>query len=398
MTAEAPLVATQAGLREVADAVRAAGAFALDLEFVPEGRYVPELALAQVAWGDPEAPSLAAVDPLEVDPLPLAELVADEGVETIAHAAQADLALLGARYGVRGRAIRDTQIAAAFAGYGDQVGYASLVRGLLGVDLPKGSQYSEWLRRPLTERQLAYALDDVRYLQRVWAALRGRLEAEGRLAWADEECERLAEASARRPPPEEGWRRVKGWTGLGERGRGALRALAAWREREARRGNRPPSRVLADRSLLELARAAPDGEDGLRAVRGVDAGVVRRHGAELIRAIREGADDPPPREDARRPLPPRGEVWAAALHGLVRARALGSGVAPRFAGPRSEIETVVRWWLEGDRSRPPDTALLRGWRRDLAGEAILGWLRGDAALVADPDSEAGIALVPLAPR
>ena len=394
MSAGAHLVTAEAQLREVADAVRAAGAFALDLEFVPEGRYVPELALAQIAWGDPDAPSLAAVDPLEVDTLPLAELVADERVATIAHAAQADLALLGARHGVRGRAIRDTQIAAAFAGYGDQIGYAPLVRALLGVDLPKGSQYSEWLRRPLTERQLAYALDDVRYLHRVWAALRERLEARGRLAWVEEECERLAEASARRSPPEEGWRRVKGWSGLGARGRGALRALAAWREEEARRGNRPPSRVLADRSMLELARAAPDGEDGLRAVRGVDGGVVRRHGEAMLRAIREGAADPPPREETRKPLPPRGEVWASALHGLVRARALGAGVAPRFAGPRSEIEAVVRWWLDGDRAEPPDTALLRGWRRDLAGEAILGWLRGDAALVADPDSEAGIALVP----
>ena len=390
------IAATAERLGAIAAEIREAGRFALDIEFVPEGRYVPELALVQVAWGDAERPRLAAIDPLEVDVRSIAGLVADERIETIAHAAQADLALLAARYGVRGRAIRDTQIAAAFAGFGDQVGYAPLVQGLLGVRLEKGSQYSDWLRRPLSPRQLAYALDDVRYLHRVWEALRDRLGANGRLPWAAEESERLAEAAARRPAPEDCYRRVKGWGSLGRRAQGALRELAAWREEEARRGNRPPSRVLGDRSLLELARSAPRDEDGLRAVRGVEAGVVRRHGARLLAAIARGAERPPVRESAREPLPPAGEVWAAALHGLVRARALEAGVAPRFAGPRSEIEAVARWWLEGDRAAPPPLPLLGGWRRELAGEAILEWLRGDAALVADPAAGSGVRLEPRA--
>ena len=209
-----------------------------------------------------------------------------------------------------------------------------------------------------------------------------------------EECARLAVSAARRLPPEESYRRVKGWSGLRSRPLGALRELAAWREREALRGNRPPSRVLNDRSLVELARTAPGSEDGLASVRGVDAGVVRHHGAELLRAIRDGAADPPELEQARTPLPPRGEVWAAALHGLVRARALSARVAPRFVGPRSDIEAVVRWWLEGDREELPDVPLLRGWRGELVGAAALEWLRGDAALVVDPDSEAGIELEP----
>ena len=152
--------------------------------------------------------------------------------------------------------------------------------------------------------------------------------------------------------------------------------------------------MLNDRSLLELARTAPGSEDGLRSVRGVEAGLVRRHGAALIRAIRDGRDDPPERDQTRKPLPPQGEVWAATLHGLVRARALSANVAPRFVGPRSDIEAVVRWWLEGDRDDPPDLPLLGGWRGDLVGNAIVSWLRGEAALVVDPDSPGGIELQP----
>ena len=394
---EGALVTSRDGVAAVAEAIAAAGSFTLDLEFVPENRYVPELGLVQVGWdggGGLDDLDVAAIDPLVVDPSPVLALVGDEAIETITHAAQGDLHILAHRFSVRARALRDTQIAAAFLGYGDQIGYAPLVESTIGVRLEKGSQYTEWLRRPLTDEQLRYALDDVRYLGRIWEQQRAALDAGGRLRAVIEECDRLAETASTRPPPEEAYRRVKGWSGLRSRPLGALRQLAAWREREALRANRPPARVLNDRSMLELARAAPTSEEGLRSVRGVDAGVVRRHGETLIRAIRDGRNDPPERDQARKPLPPQGEVWAAALHGLVRARALGANVAPRFVGPRSDIEAVVRWWLEGDRDTPPDLPLLGGWRGELVGTAILSWLRGEAALVVDPDSPGGIELQP----
>ena len=391
------LVTTEDGVAAVAEGIRAAGAFTLDLEFVPENRYVPDLGLVQVGWdggGGIDALEVAAIDPLAVDPSPVLTLVGDEAIETITHAAQGDLAILAHRFSVHARSLWDTQIAAAFLGYGDQIGYAPLVESTIGVHLEKGSQYTEWLQRPLTDEQLVYALDDVRYLGAIWAQQRAALTADGRLQPVLEECDRLADAASNRPPPEEAYRRVKGWSGLRARPLGALRQLAAWREREALRANRPLSRVLNDRSLLELARAAPGSEDGLRSVRGVEAGIVRRHGAALIRAIREGRDDPLERDQTRKPLPPQGEVWASALHGLVRARALSADVAPRFVGPRSDIEAVVRWWLEGDHDDPPDLPLLGGWRGDLVGNAIVSWLRGEAALVVDPDSPGGIELQP----
>ena len=292
---EGSLVTTAEGVEAVADGIRAAGAFTLDLEFVPEGRYVPDLGLVQVGWDDGggiDSLAVAAIDPLAVDATPVLTLVGDPEIETITHAAQGDLAILAHRFSVHAQALRDTQIAAAFLGFGDQIGYAPLVESTIGVHLEKGSQYTEWLRRPLTSEQLTYALDDVRYLGMIWEQQRQALSDDGRLQSVLEECARLAETAASRPPPEEAYRRVKGWSGLRSRPLGALRQLAAWREREARRSNRPPSRVLNDRSMLELARAAPSSEDGLHAVRGVDSGIVRHHSDKLIRAIREGAADP----------------------------------------------------------------------------------------------------------
>ena len=148
-------------LEEITASIRDAGKFVFDLEFVLEGRYVPELGLVQVAWGNDQEPKLAAIDPLEVDIRPFVELVADEQIETIVHAAQADLALLAGHYDIRGASLYDTQIAAAFIGYGDQIGYAALVERMIGIRLRKGSQYTEWLRRPLSDQQISYAFDDV---------------------------------------------------------------------------------------------------------------------------------------------------------------------------------------------------------------------------------------------
>src|SRR5688500_11858480 len=145
----------------IARAIAEAGSFALDLEFRSEHRYVPDLALVQVAWGDAAAPEVAAIDPLAVDVRPVVEVVADASVETLVHAARQDLGLLAQAFGIEARGLVDTQIAAAFAGLADQIGYGKLVHQLLGLPIDKGSQHTDWTRRPLSERQIAYALDDM---------------------------------------------------------------------------------------------------------------------------------------------------------------------------------------------------------------------------------------------
>ena len=380
-------VTEPAEVAEIAAAIRAAGAFALDLEFVSESRYVPVLALVQIGWGEPDAPEVAAIDPLAVDARPLAELVADPAVRTWLHAGQADLALLWNGFGARAENLLDTQIAAAFLGLGEQVSYAALVERLLGVPLDKAAQFTPWAQRPLTPEQIAYALDDVRYLPRVATALEGRLAERGRLAWVAEESARLARAATERTPPEEIWRRIRGWNALRQRQLGALRALAAWREREALASNKPPSWILQDRAMLELARRLPSEERGVAAQRGVPEATARRHAAAIVEALRLGAADPPPPEPRPKPPTPLAQAWGGVLAGLVQARAAEADVASRFVGPRSDADALAEWWATGDRSREPDLPLLQGWRRELAGQAALDWLAGRTAIAAD-DGEA----------
>ncbi len=367
----------------------AAGAFALDVEFVSEARYVPELALVQVAWGEVDDPHVAAIDPLAADPRPVVDLVGEARVRTTLHAGQGDLALLGHVFGVRGETVLDTQIAASFVGLGEQVGYAPLVERLLGVKLDKTSQFTHWTRRPLTAEQLAYALDDVRYLPRLWAELERRLAARDRLAWVEEESRRLAASAASRTPPEEIFRRLRGWSSLNPRQLGALRALAAWREREALASNRPPSWILQEGPLLALARRPPKSQAALEEVRGVPEAVARRHGKEIRAALHRGWDEPLAAE--REPaLPAVAQGWAALLQALVQARCREADVAQRFVAGKGDAEALAGWWLAGDRSREPDLPLLQGWRRELAGQAALDWLAGRTAIAAAAE---GIQLV-----
>jgi ribonuclease D len=392
------LVTDSEVVHEIAHQLRLVGSFALDLEFMSEERYVPELALVQVAWQSEAGPLAAALDPLAVDVRPIVELVEDPSITTILHSGQADLSLLAARFGVAGQRIVDTQVAAAFLGMGEQIGYAPFVQRTLGLAVDKGGQFTEWLRRPLSDDQLRYALDDVLHLLPAWIAVERELRDRGRLAWVTEECARFAAGWSERIPPESMYRRVSGWATLRPRQQGALRGIAAWREREALAQNRPPSRFIADRTMLELARRPPRSPEGLRDVRGMSDGVARRYGGAIIEALQQGEQDPPAVELLPKPLPPAAQAWAGVLGGLVQAHCRDADIAARFVASRSDLEAVALWWFDGDREVPPEVPLLHGWRRDLAGEVVLRWLQGSMALLADADSPFGFRLVDLPPQ
>jgi ribonuclease D len=364
----------------IAAGIAAAGSFALDLEFVSESRYVPDLCLVQVGWGDPADPEVAAVDPRATDPAPLFTLVEDPAVETVLHSAQGDLALLGNRYDVVGRQIVDTQIAAAFLGLGDQVGYAGLVEQLNGVVLDKASQFTDWCRRPLTPEQLRYALDDVRYLPGAWLRMRDDLAARGRLAWVETESARVAADAASRLPPEECYRKVRGWERLDDEGRAAVRALAAWRERLALDGNKPPQWLLKDAVLVDVARRRPRGRDQLAEVKGIGRDALRRHAADILAAVAE-RDAAPPAPPRSQRLPRAARDWGSQLLEQVRERCREAEVAPRFVATRADVDELVHWWVESGAAGggEPEMALLTGWRRDLVGQGALDWLAAQAA-------------------
>ncbi|HTE56922.1 MAG TPA: HRDC domain-containing protein [Kofleriaceae bacterium] len=392
-----------AGVEELAAAIRQAGAFAVDLEFVSEDRYVPELALVQVAWGDPAAPEVAAVDPLAVEPRALFDLIADPSVEVVAHAARQDLGLLITTYGVTARGFVDTQIAASFAGMADQIGYARLVQHLFGVTLDKGPQHTDWRRRPLSERQVRYALDDVRHLLPAWHGLRRRLEERGRMSWAREESQRLAESVVQRRPPEELYRQVGGWTALKGPALSVLRELAAWREREALGSNTPPSWILTDPALIELSRRAPRAVEELQRVRGLTAAAARRHGEAILAAV-AAAGGRAVAVEAARQLGARGQAQAAMVGAILQASCGEADVPVRLVGGRGDAEALVAW-IEahpaGEAPAAPTTggeplpALLEGWRFEVAGRPALAWLRGETALAADPSAPGGLRSIDL---
>lgn len=377
---------------DVADAIDDAGTFGLDLEFMTEGRYVPELSLVQVSWGDIADPNVVAIDPLKVNIDPILDLIDDPQIETVIHSAQADLALLGAHYQVRADALVDTQVAAAFLGIGDQLGYGTLVQRITGVELDKGAQFTEWSRRPLSEEQLAYALDDVRYLLKIWDQLQTDLVEKDRIGWVKDECDRLAEEWSRRTPPEEMYKRVRGWNSLKHKQLGALRAVSAWREEESLDHNRPPAWLLNDRTLLELCRRSPEDERGVREIRGMGSGTADRYGRQIIELIRLGIENPPEKPPQPLRVPNIGQAWTAIMSGIVQTRCHTAAIATRFVATRSDIEDVITWWLTGNRDIEPQIPLLNSWRRDVAGQDILDWLAGDTTIAVD-QSEMGITII-----
>jgi ribonuclease D len=382
-----------AGVSDIAAAIRRAGAFAIDLEFVSQDRYVPELGLVQVAWGAPGAPEVAAIDPLAVDTGALFDLVADPDVQVVAHAARQDLGLLATTYGVTARGFVDTQIAASFAGLPDQIGYARMVQVLFGLALDKGSQHTDWRRRPLSERQLRYALEDVRHLLAAWEALRARLEQRGRLPWAREESQRLAESVAQRRPPEAIYRQIGGWVALKGPALAVLRELAAWRERHALASNTPPSWILPDSALLELARRPPRDAAELARARGVTA-TARRNSDAILAAVAEASGRAIPVEAART-LSARGQAQSAIVTAIVQSRCDEADVPARLVGGRADADALVAWCEGGAPGETP--LLLEGWRHEVAGRHAIAWLRGETALAADPRARGGLRTIEVAP-
>ncbi|WP_428262582.1 ribonuclease D [Haliangium sp.] len=384
-------------VRAIAAEITAAGSMAFDLEFASEGRYIPELSLLQVAWparcdpggGAPDPAAIAVIDCVAVDPGPILALLADPAVASVAHAARQDLSLVAARFGVFAQCFWDTQIAAAFVGMGEQIGYAKLVRALVGVSLAKDAHYSGWLQRPLSPGQLRYAADDVRYLPRLWTQLRARLEELGRLSWVGEESAALAATAMPYGPAEEAYLTIKGQRGLTEVEQARLRVLAAWRQQTALADNRPLSWVLPDKAMLGLCRRPASSPRDLRAKADLSGATVRRYGADIVAAL-ERVEPVEPVEPVReRPhaastLGPRAQVWSAVILGLIQSRASEVDIAARFVGTRADADAVAAWYEQrgaGEGAEePPSLPLLQGWRRELVGGSILDWLRGQVGL------------------
>jgi ribonuclease D len=404
-------VSTTVALEGDADAVAAIAAaiggaplVAFDLEFLSQDRLVPTLCLVQIAWLEhvrldaPAAaivatpPAVRLVDPLAVDVGPIVRALAAHPC-AVAHAPRQDLALLATRFGVAMPAIVDTQVMAAFAGIGDQVGFASLANELLGLRLGKELQWTDWSARPLSPAQLAYADADVRHLPAIYAKLAARLG--DRLAWARAESAVIAAdaVAAAEVTPETAWRHVGGLRGLDAATLAAVIELAAWRQRVCVELDRPLGQVLHDKLIIDLARQRPTTAVAIRGTKGM-AGVARQRAEQIAEALAAAQPGTVPPIAAARAPSPRAQRWTEMLLAIVQLVADQTGVAARLLSTRADAEELAR--TADDRGLDAIEALpaMSSWRRDVIGRAWRGWLTGELVLVGDLAAAQGVRLVP----
>jgi ribonuclease D len=346
----------------------------VDTEFMRERTYWPELCVVQLA-GEQEVAVVDALAP-GLDLAPLGALLADTAVEKVFHAARQDIEIFVLRFGDVPRPLFDTQVAAMVAGFGDQVGYDSLVSALTGGHIDKAHRFSDWSARPLSPAQIAYAAADVTHLRRVYERLSARLEKEGRLEWVAEEMALLADPATYRPDPELLWERLRPRTS-NRRMLGVLRAITAWREREAQRANIPRSRMLKDETLLEIAATAPETPEQLARARGITRGFAEgRIGASLLAAVAEGKALPeealpaaPNTRDGPRPSP----ALVSLLKVLLVAKCEQHHVAPKLVASSDDIDRLAS-------EDAPDLPVLHGWRHEVFGADAQALKQGRIAL------------------
>jgi ribonuclease D len=368
------MVTSPEGVAALADRIRGTGRMALDVEFLWERTYAPIPCLAQVATTD----EIALIDPIEGGKLDdIAALLADPAVEVVMHAPSADLTLFALGFDVRPANLLDSQLIAGFVGMGAGQSLGALLGRVIDVKVAKTEGYSDWSRRPLTAAQLEYAAADVAHLFALVDELMQRADALGRVPWVLEEHERRYGPGARvAPDPWESWRKVKGQGRLQPAERAVLRRAAAWRETEARRRDRPTGWLLPDRTLIEVARRRPKGPSALLSERGVPSAMREREAQALISAMDEATGDPP--ITLGPPPPPAVQARLDTLTPLAQivltARAAAVDLAPGLVATRDDVDGFLAAVLMD--KDPADLALGRGWRREVAGDALIDLAAG----------------------
>jgi ribonuclease D len=279
--------------------------------------------------------------------------------------------------------IFDTQVAAGFLGFGNQEGYESLVRKVLGVKLKGSEGFTKWDRRPLTAQQLEYAGDDARLLLGLGEEIERQLNERGRLSWALEEC-RVLEASSDERDPDRVYDRLPRLSRLGDAARAMARELVEWREQQASSVDRPPSYVLPDQALIELARRAPSDRHGLEQIRGLPAQTLHRRGDRLLEVIERGRERPaPPAPPEPGPREPADAPLVSLAQALVRHRSMEEGVAVELIATQAELSALVSALRRGEEGA--DVRATHGWRRELVGDQLRDLVAGKLALSAAED-------------
>ena len=367
------IVDTNGTLKELLGELKGAPYVALDTEFMRDQTYWPKLCLMQVA-----APGIEAIiDPLAegIDLGPFYELLRAPILKVL-HASRQDIEIFHIQGNVIPNPLFDTQIAAMVCGFGESASYETLARRLAHAEIDKSARFTDWSRRPLTKRQLEYALADVTHLRVVYEALAKQLDRTGRAAWVEEEIAALQQPALYRLDPALAWKRLKPRT-TNKRFLTLLAAIAAWRERQAQTRDQPRSRILKDEALLEIAAHPPDNATALEHIRAVPKGfAASRMGKALLEEIAKGRTAEPPSgilpETPRRKREPSPSA-VDLLKTLLRQRAEAAGVAPRLIADSEDIEKLAAREDDG-------VAALHGWRAEVFGNDAVALRDGKLAL------------------
>jgi ribonuclease D len=370
-----PLITTTAALTDICERLSQADFITVDTEFMRENTFWPELCLVQIA-DDKEA---AAIDPMApgIDLTPLLNLLVDnENVLKVFHAGGQDVEII---YNLTGRTphpIFDTQIAMMAISQSEQIGYSNLVEAWLGFSVDKGARFTDWSRRPLTERQIEYAIGDVTHLSKIFPRMLKRLIKTGRGEWLDIEMEKLADPANYRSDPDSVWLRIKA-PSRNPAVLGRLKALAAWRETEAMDKNIPRGRIMRDETLADVASHPPQSQSDLAKVRGLSSGWKDNDiGRRLMQAIADAKPmtdaELPPRTPRGAPLGKEGALVADLLKLLLKIRSREIDIAARLLSRSDDLEALAAGQRKG-------LAILEGWRFEQFGRDALELVEGKLA-------------------
>jgi len=369
------IITDTAALVRFCDAQRGANFVTVDTEFMRERTYWPILCLVQVS-SPTEAVAIDALAP-GIDLTPLLALMADESIPKVFHAARQDIEIFVNLSGRVPAPLFDTQVAAMVCGFGDAASYETLVGKLAQASLDKSSRFTDWAHRPLTERQLHYALADVVHLRTVYERLQQRLASNGRAGWFAEEMAGLADPATYRNDPSEAWRRFRLRGRVDPRFFGVLREVAAWRETAARQRNLPRGRIIRDEAVLEIAAHAPKTIEALARSRSIGKGIAEgKLGSEILDAVRRGlanskALEPP--APARADTPPGLGPLIELLRVLLKQSCEAHQVAQKLVATSEDLEAIAA----DDQAAVP---ALSGWRHEIFGKDALALKHGRLAL------------------